>query len=150
MKDIDATEENSYPIDDSDAIIDATERIKKVLDAKYVPANIEEVVASCTHLDYAERDKLKTLLNKYKQLFDGTLGHWKGQNYDVELRDDAVPYHARPYPIPKAYEKTLKLEVERLCKVGVLKKVNHSEWAALTFIIQKKTGQYNLFLTFEN
>ena len=33
MKDIDATEENTYAIDDSDAIIDATERIKKILDA---------------------------------------------------------------------------------------------------------------------
>ena len=30
------------------------------------------------------------------------------------------------------------MEVERLCKVGVLKKVNRSEWAAPTFIIPKK------------
>ena len=76
-----------------------------------------------THLDETERKKLKTLLNKYKELFDGSLGHWKGQNYDVELREEGKPYHARPYPIPKAYEQTLKMEVERLCKVGVLKKV---------------------------
>ena len=40
--------------------------------------------------------------------------------------------------MPKAYERTLKMEVERLCKAGVLKKVNHSEWAAPTFIIPKK------------
>ena len=35
---------------------------------------------------------------------------------------------------------TLKNEVERLCKLGVLKKVNRSEWAAPTFIIPKKDG----------
>jgi hypothetical protein len=32
------------------------------------------------------------------------------------------------------------MEVERLCKVGVLKQVNQSEWAAPTFIIPKKDG----------
>ena len=29
------------------------------------------------------------------------------------------------------------MEVDQLCKVSVLKKVNQSEWAALTFIIPK-------------
>ena len=100
MKEIDATIENSYAIEDSEAVNDATDRIKRILDAKYEPANIDEVVAECTHLSGEERVKLKNLLNKYKQLFDGTLGHWKGQLYDVELRDEVTPYHARAYPIP--------------------------------------------------
>ena len=73
-----------------------------------------------------------------KDLFDGTLGQWKGAPYDIELKRGVDPYHARSYPIPKAYEQTLKDEVERLVKVGVLKKVNRSEWAAPTFIIPKK------------
>jgi len=30
---------------------------------------------------------------------------------------------------------TLKAEVERLVKTGVLKKVNRSEWAAPTFVL---------------
>jgi len=34
----------------------------------------------------------------------------------------------------------LKAEVERLLKIGVLKKVNRSEWAAPTFVIPKKDG----------
>ena len=50
------------------------------------------------------------------------LGKWKGAPYSVELKDDAKPYHARPFSVPKAYDKTLWVEVERLCKVGVLKK----------------------------
>ena len=35
---------------------------------------------------------------------------------------------------------TLKSEVERLVKLGVLKRVNRSQWAAPTFIIPKKDG----------
>jgi hypothetical protein len=38
------------------------------------------------------------------------------------------------------HEQTLKMEVERLCKEGVLKRTNRSEWAAPTFIIPKKDG----------
>ena len=57
------------------------------------------------------------------------LGKWIGRPYNVDLRKDAVPYHAKPYSIPKSYEMTLKLEIElqRLCKLGVLRKINHSE-----------------------
>ena len=43
-------------------------------------------------------------------------------------------------------EKKLKLEVERLCKINVLKKVNHSQWAAPCFAISKKDGTIR-FLT---
>ena len=32
------------------------------------------------------------------------------------------------------------MEVEQLCKLGVLKKVNRSQWAAPTFVIPKKDG----------
>jgi hypothetical protein len=74
-------------------------------------------------------------------LFDGSLGKWNMGAYDIELRPDVMPYHAaRAFPIPQIHTGTLKIEVERLCKVGVLKKVNHSEWAAPTFIIPKKDG----------
>ena len=52
----------------------------------------------------------------------------------------AEPYHARPFPVPRAYEATLKLEVNRLVDIGVLKWKNRSEWAAPTFIIPKKDG----------
>jgi hypothetical protein len=34
----------------------------------------------------------------------------------------------------------MRSEVERLCEVGVLRKVNRLEWAAPTYIIKKKNG----------
>jgi hypothetical protein len=82
--------------------------------------------------------KLLNLLTKYKTIFDGTLGLWKGEKLEIELKPGVSPYHAKAFPIPKVYEATLKMEVERLCKLGVLKWVNRSEWAAPTFIIPKK------------
>ena len=54
------------------------------------------------------------------------------------MQDKVAPYHAKPFSIPKAYEDTLKMELDRLVSLGVLKKVNRSQWTAPTFIIGKK------------
>ena len=70
----------------------------------------------------------------------GTLGRWTGDPVDIELKPDAQPCHARPYPVPKCHQDTLRNEVGRLVEIGVLKKVNHSEWGAPSFIIGKKDG----------
>jgi hypothetical protein len=82
--------------------------------------------------------QLLSLLHKYQHLFDGLLGTWNAKPYNIELKPDAKPSHSRPFPVPKVHEATLKIEVERLTKAGVLKKVNQSEWAAPTFLIPKK------------
>lgn len=136
----DAATYGNFYIADSPAMDDATERIKHILDAKYEPANLDDIVNSCHHLKTEQRKKLRKLLEKYKILFDGTLGKWKGSPYNIELKADATPYHARSFPIPKIHEETLKLEVDRLVDLGVLKRVNRSDWAAPTFIIPKKDG----------
>ena len=69
-----------------------------------------------------------------------TLGKYTGSNYAIELKEDAKPYHAKPFPIPKIFKLTLKKKVNRLIKIGVLKKINNSQWTAPTFIIPKING----------
>ena len=83
------------------------ECIKRILDAKYEPANLNEIANNCTHLMEEQQVDLKTLLEKYKSLFNGTLGNWKGKDYNIELCQDAMPYHAQAFPIPKVHEQTL-------------------------------------------
>ena len=123
MKPMDAELKTSCHIQDSPSIAEATERLKRILDAKYEKADLEKICAESTHLSDTERETLLKVLRKHEKLFDGTLGYWKGKPYDIELKPDATPYHAKPYPIPKAYERQLKLEVKRLCEIGVLKKI---------------------------
>jgi transposase InsO family protein len=118
----------------------ASERLSRILDAKYEKANLEEVVSNLRHLTNKERKSLYDLLIEYEDLFDGTLGNWKNEQLDIELKPGVTPYHARCFPIPRAHEAILRNEVERLVKLGVLRRVNRSEWAAPTFIIPKKDG----------
>ena len=117
----------------------ATKRAVEILDAKYEPADLDEVVRTqCTHLTSDERQMLLELLQNYDELFDGTLGDFKTEPVKLELKEGAKPYHGRPFPIPHIHLKTLKKEIQRLCDLGVLEWQPKSEWAAPMFIIPKK------------
>ena len=125
-------------IAESDDVEQDTDRLSSILDAKYAPTDVAAFANAQEHLSVSERSDLFNLLQRHEELFDGSLGHWTGDPYHIELKPDAKPYHGRPYSVPKAYERTLKVELDRLVKIGVLKKVNRSEWAFPSFIIPKK------------
>ena len=40
-------------------------------------------------------------------MFDGALGKYTDSNY-TKLKEDAKPYHAKPFPIAISHELTLK------------------------------------------
>ena len=60
-------------------------------------------------------------------MFDGTLGKYTGFDYTTELEEDAKPYHAKPFPIPNLHEPN------KLIKIGLLQKINNSQWALLLY-----------------
>ena len=127
----------------------ATNRVIKILDSNYQKANLKNVVAGAKHLTLEERDKLYALLIKFQDIFDGTLGEWKTDPVDFELKEGAPPYSQRHYPVPHLYEETFREELERLVKLGVLEKVQESEWGSPTFVIPKKIIESDLSQTLE-
>ena len=117
------------------------ERIQGIIESKYTPADLQKIVAECVHLEASEQKQLLRLLQKYEDLFDGSLGTWKTDPIQLELKEPNVkPYHAKPYPVPHSQEKRLKEEIKRLCQYGVLRKINNSEWACPMFTISKPDG----------
>ena len=92
-----------------DPVTTDAERIQNIVENKYCPADLETIVKNCKVLQDSERSTLLTLLNKFKHLFDGTLGHWKTEPVDLELKnDDVTPHHSKPYPVPHSQEKKFK------------------------------------------
>jgi len=138
MKPYDFSFSEDVYVAESDDVEQDTERLSSILDAKYAPTDVAAFANEQKHLSSDERSDLFNLMKRHESLFDGSLGQWTGEPYHIELRPDAKPYHGRPYSVPKAYERTLKVELDRLVKIGVLKKVNRSEWAFPSFIIPKK------------
>ena len=100
------------------------------------------------YLKDKHKKSLLELLQKYENMFDGTLGKCTGINYTIELKEDTKSYHAKPFPIPNIHKLTLKKEVNRLVKMGVLKKINNSQWAIPTFIILKINGKVRFISDF--
>jgi len=136
---------------ESDPVEDAVlvHRVKRILDTKYDKADIEKICEEQAELDERQQAQLAVLLRKYEALFDGQLGGWHCQEVKLELQEGAKPYHVRAYSIPQCHIQTLKAEVECLVEIGVLKKVNGSEWAAPTFIIPKKDGSVRFISDFQ-
>ena len=114
------------------------ERMDRILDADYHKANLNDVTAEARHLTPEEQKQLNFLLKRCEDLFDGQLGEWNGPPIDFELKEGVKPHHAKPFLMPKSLEGPTRKECERLCKIGVLRKINRSEWAVPTFARPKK------------
>ena len=148
MKDRDATFKESFHVGDTVAMEEAATRIREILEAKYEKANLRDICDKSMHLETEQQEQLFRLLSQYEELFNGELGHWDGDDYKIDLIEGATPYHAKAFPIPRVHLETLRAEVQRLCDLGVLKRVNRSEWAAPTFIIPKKDGSVRFISDF--
>ena len=85
-------------------------------------------------------------MQKYEELFDGTLGDFQTDPVGFDLNLGAKPYHGRAFPVPHAQKDVFKKEVNRLAGLGVLKPQPRSEWGSPAFIIAKKDGTVR-FLT---
>jgi Reverse transcriptase (RNA-dependent DNA polymerase) len=95
-----------------------------------------------SHLKEHQQDDLYQLHSKYQSVFDGDLGTLPGKPMELELKSPNLrPYLGLTYPIPKIHEKLVREEVDRLCGLKVLQRVNESEWGAPSFGIPKKNGE---------
>jgi hypothetical protein len=118
---------------------DATKHVTRILDAKYKKADLQAIVSNnCKHLSFNQQKKILQLLKKYESLFDGTLGDWKTKLVSFQLNEGVSSYHGQAFPVPKVHKETIRKEVERLCKLGVLERQPASEWALPSFIIPTK------------
>ena len=122
----------------TEVLQEASAHLQKILDVKYAPADLNAVVQACRHLTEDEKSQLHALLHKCKHLFDGTLGTWNNKPYNIKLKEGAKPYHSRPFPVPKFHEHTLKVQLDRLIKLGV--KANQWQWMGHTNFHHFKEG----------
>ena len=148
FKNIDSTALESYHVADPVAVEERATHVKKILDAKYEAADLTSICSKQSQLTIEEQRRLQELLTNFEPLFDGTLGKWKGTQVELELKEGVTPFHPRAYPIPRVHKDTVYNEVQRLVKIGVLKRVNRSEWGAPSFIIPKKDGRVRFISDF--
>jgi hypothetical protein len=138
----------SLTMNTSEVLLEAEERQSRIPDANYEKVDPDEFVRGLTNLSAKEQNELSTVLKKYAILFGGGLGLLRIKPVHLALRENAKPVHARAFPIPQALLKPTKTEVNRLTKIDIFEKAYDSEWAAPTFVKQKKTGDIRILTDF--
>ena len=137
---------------ESEHAFTATKQLCVILDAKYEKADLHKFMETqCQHLTTTQSNELLKLLQKFGELFDGTLGTWKTDPLDFELKEDTNPICSWTYPVTKVHEEIFKKEVERLVLLGVLLVSNDSEWGDPSFAQPKpKSNQVSFLSDFRN
>lgn len=133
---------------ETDRTRDIQKRTLRILDIEGPSLDISKVVENSTHLTSEQHRILHTLMNKYKHLFDGTLGTFKTSPVGLEVKKGAVPVTSIPFPVPHILHEQFKLEIERLVRLGVLRRNSDSRWTSPSFIIPKKEDEVRFLMDF--
>ena len=98
MKDINVEAEELFAIHDSKCMAEAMDRVKTILDAKYEPADLDEIVKGCKHLNEEEKRKLYHLLKNTKLY---SMERWDiGKTQIMILNYNLTYARTMPNPIP--------------------------------------------------
>jgi hypothetical protein len=86
------------------------------------------------------RQGYEPLLEKYSDIFRNELGTLKGIRVKLVVPDDAPAKFFKPRPIPYAIRGAIERDLERLESLGVIEKINYSDWAAPIVAVPKSDG----------
>ena len=89
---------------------------------------------------FENKRELEKLLAEYQEIFGTDLGRCKGVKAHLYVKADAKPKFYRPRPIPLALKDKIKADLDRMEKLGIIEKVDTSEWASPTVPVMKADG----------
>ena len=91
-----------------------------------------------------ECENYQNLLIKYKNIFDSSLGMYRGEPVSIKLSPNAIPKFLKARPVPYALKERVEKEIDNMVADGVLKPIPYSEWATPVVPIIKKNGNIRL------
>ena len=65
----------------------------------------------------------------------------------LSLKEDATPRFHRPRPVPFAIKDSVGRELDRLEEAGILRKIDHSEWAAPVVPVRRLQSHHKPCIT---
>lgn len=83
----------------------------QILDVKYKKQILMKAMMDI-NIYPQTKEKIKTLLFKYEELFNETLGVWETFPVDFMLEEGARPFHAQAFPVPHEHEAPMKIDLD--------------------------------------
>ena len=87
---------------------------------------------------------MQALLQQHSNLFKDELGTVTSYKATLHIKPEAMPKFFKPRPVPFAIKDAVGKELDRLEQQGIIRKVDHSEWAAPIVVVPKKDGRFRL------
>ena len=87
---------------------------------------------------------LDSLLQRYHSLFKDELGTMVGVTAKLNVKPNATPKFCRARAAPYALRDVIEKDINRLQKLGVLEKVQYSDWATPVVPVPKPDGSVRL------
>ncbi len=84
------------------------------------PDLVEIAKRDGTKLTPQQQALLLNVLVKNIKVFSGGRGYYNGQPVGLKLKPDAIPYRAKPYPIPLKNREVMEHELACQCSIGCL------------------------------
>ena len=91
-----------------------------------------------------KKDYRTDIVEQYPKLFKG-LGEIEGE-YEIKLNENSKPFALTvPRKVPLPLLSKTKQEIDRMLKIGVIRKVNEpTDWCALMVVVPKQNGQVRI------
>lgn len=88
---------------------------------------------------------VESLRNRFPVVFSsisqGTIKHFKAKLF---LAENAKPIFFKPYTVPYGQRESVENEIKRLCDLGIIYPVRHSEWASPIVVVNKPDGSIRM------
>ncbi|CAH4038755.1 unnamed protein product [Pieris brassicae] len=102
-------------------------------------------LADIKTIQHTKNLELDQLLQLYKNsVFKSNLDKILNYKGHFNLKENTQPIFIKPRRIPYTLKTKVDEEIERLCKLGVITKVDHSEWGTPVVPVVKPNGSIRL------
>ncbi|KAL3111881.1 hypothetical protein niasHT_015079 [Heterodera trifolii] len=92
--------------------------------------------------------KINQLKQEFTNVFKNELGLCTKVKAHLELKTDAQPIYRKARPVPYNAKDAVDGELDRWEKMGVIGKVEHTEWAAPILVVKKADGSARLCIDY--
>lgn len=113
------------------------EKVKHHMDIENIPPEIK-------------KDFLN-LIMEFDHLFDwdnDKIGNIDVMEHNIRLKPDAQPKRVRPYRLSPLETESLRQELDKLLRLGIIEKGGYSNWASPIIMLKKKDGSYRIVADF--
>ena len=105
---------------------------------------LEKIRLNWTQIAYHSVPNQVSLVSGLQEVFKDELGTVRNIEAELHLQADVRLKFFHPRHVPLAIRDAIGDELDRLVEVGVLKKVDHSEWAVPIVPVPKKDGKFRI------